>query len=377
MHRQKYLTRYVMRSFLFSAALLVSIGSWTGVASAQSGWKAEWDRLAAAAKKEGVVAVGGPRSRSARVNLLKQWKRDFPGIKMQYTVAGGLAWPKRVKAERSNGKFLWDIYLNGPNVAVFKFSQDNIFDPLVPVLIIPELKEPGTWRRTWDNMFLDSRKRMLGFLSTPSTVWYNAKNVSPAKVKKLGLRILFDPAYKGRIIWQDPRIGGPGINYAVAFYKRFGKEGLRKIIVDQESVFYNRSGAATAAFFRNKGDFVISPRISVIKEHLKAGVEVDVRPFGADAKSAHLSHNGSFLAIFNRAPHPNAAKLFANWMLTKKVQDGFSKATLWNSNRKDVAPTTAAGLDFIPGQKYIRTHVEANQATKRMVQKLTRKFRPN
>ena len=42
------------------------------------------------------------------------------------------------------------------------------------------------------------------------------------------------------------------------------------------------------------------------------------------------------LAMFDKAPHPNAAKVFANWMLTQEAQDQYHKATNDNSRRTDV-----------------------------------------
>ena len=39
--------------------------------------------------------------------------------------------------------------------------------------------------------------------------------VPPAEVKQKGLRILLDPAYRGKTIWTDPRDAGPGQLFAV------------------------------------------------------------------------------------------------------------------------------------------------------------------
>jgi len=44
------------------------------------------------------------------------------------------------------------------------------------------------------------------------------------------------------------------------------------------------------------------------------------------------------LFLMNRAPHPNAAALFANWFLTREGQTVHASTTTTNSRRKDVAP---------------------------------------
>ena len=42
------------------------------------------------------------------------------------------------------------------------------------------------------------------------------------------------------------------------------------------------------------------------------------------------------ITLANKAPHPNAAKLFLNWFLTKEGQTSWAKNTLLNSRRRDV-----------------------------------------
>jgi ABC-type Fe3+ transport system substrate-binding protein len=48
--------------------------------------------------------------------------------------------------------------------------------------------------------------------------------------------------------------------------------------------------------------------------------------------------------VMNRAPHPAAAKLFVNWLLTKQAQEVYAAGTEFNSRRKDVAPVNQTTL---------------------------------
>ena len=348
-----------------------------GAALAQTAGNAEWDRLVAAAKKEGGIAVGGPQQPTARTYIVPRWAKDFPEIPMQFTGAGGADWAHRVKAERSNGKFEWDVRVSGPSDQIFAFATDGVFLPITPAIVLPDLKDPKTWRRPWDEMFLDSGKRMLGVGASPTTVWYNAKTVDPAKVAKAGLGVLLDPAYKGRIAWQDPRLTGPGINLAVLIHEVLGKDGLKRVIVDQDSVFYNRAVQATEALFRGKADFVVAMALDVVPTYAKAGMVFDVRPVGTDAKTAYLAAGGSALTLFDRAPHPNAARLFVNWILTKEIQEGLSQATKWDAVRADVAPVSSGGLRLVASEKYIEVQSQAMLARKVAVWEFVRALRPN
>ena len=41
------------------------------------------------------------------------------------------------------------------------------------------------------------------------------------------------------------------------------------------------------------------------------------------------------MVLFNNAPHPNAAKVFINWILSKDAQSDWSKRAVSNSRRLD------------------------------------------
>jgi ABC-type Fe3+ transport system substrate-binding protein len=354
------------------SVLLIAFGA---SAQAQDG-KTEWDKLIADARKEGRVAVGGPIDPSARVFLSRQWQKDFPGIELNYSVAGGFDWGNRVKAERANGKYLWDVFLNGPNIVMYQHAASGTFAELQSVLVLPELKDPKTWRRPWDDLAMDKSGRMMSMFAYPSAIFYNAKKIDPAKVQSQGLDILLDPALKGRIAWNDPRTAGAGSNYAVMLHELMGRDRLKKLIVEQESVFHSRPTQATEAIMRGKADVVIGIQMSDVPQYKDAGVDVDLRPIGADAKTAFLGFGGAVLAVFTPAAHPNAAKLFANWVLTREVQDGFGKASQWDSVRADVAPVSPDGQRMIPGETYIESQKERMLERREQAMAYIRELRP-
>lgn len=335
-----------------------------------------WDSLVAAAKKEGQVTVGGPIDPAARIYLSRAWQKDFPDIEFNYAVGGGFDWGNKVKFERSNGKYLWDVYLDGPNTTIYEFAKTGVFTDLLPLLVLPDLKDPKTYRRPMDDMFMDHNKRMMAMFSTPSTIWYNAKKVDPAKVERLGLEILFDPALKGRIAWADPRTAGPGSNYAAMLYVLLGKEGLKKIVVDQQAVFYSRPTQVTEALMRGKADVTIAHQMSEMERYREAGIDIDLRPIGTDAKRAYLAAGGAVLAVFQPAAHPNAAKLFANWILTREQQQGFGKAMVVDSARLDVEPASPAPMRYMPSEKYVESQKERMLPTRDEAMAYIRELRP-
>jgi iron(III) transport system substrate-binding protein len=371
----RHARRHALR-LIGAAALALPLAAASHAALAQSGWQAEWNRTLEAAKKEGALAVAGSRSPDARRVMTALWKRDFPDIDLNYTVGSSTSWVPRVLAERGADKFLWDAFCTGPTGG-FTLGQNGALDPLLGHLILPDVKDEKTWNGGFEELFIDNARRVAGPFVQPATVWYDEKKVAPDKVNRLGLAILLEPEYKGKIVWQDPRIGGPGQNYSLLIHEILGEAALRKIVVDQESVFYNSASEATEALVRGKALFLIGVQASTLDQFKGQGIGRNAKPFGNSGKVAFNGVGGMVLAIMNRPAHPNAAKIFVNWMLTKEIQNALADADKFNSLRRDVAPHAAAGMMAIEGEKYVNTSAERILVKKKGVRDLMKKLRPN
>jgi ABC-type Fe3+ transport system substrate-binding protein len=341
-------------------------------------WKADWDRLVAAAKSEGVVSVAGSRSPDVRRVMIERWKQDFPGIDLQYTTGSSTQWMPKMMAEREAGKFLWDIFATGPTGGL-SLSHANALAPLLPLLIRPDVKASDLWEGGIEDFFIDQAKRVAGPFQQPATIWYDSSKVPDEKVKRLGLKVLLDPEYKGKIAWQDPRIGGPGENYSYLILHVLGEEGLKRILVDQQSTFFNAASEATTSVVRGRHWFVIGVQLSTLDNFKKEGLGAAIKPLGTGPKEAFTGTGGMVLAAIDRPAHPNAQKLFVNWFLTKEIQDLLSKTDRLNSMRKDVPPHTDGGLTVLPGQshEYLNTSLERLLAEKKNVRDIVKKYMPN
>jgi len=344
-----------------------------GPAAAQS---PQWDALVAAAKKEGVLVLGGPISVPSRAFLLERWSRDFPDIKMQFTAAAGFQWSNRIRAEREAGNYLWDVFFSGPNVAVYQLAREGVFNSVRDAWVLPELTAPETWRLPLDQAFADEGRRLFTPFQQTVSPFYNAKLVSPEKVEKLGIKVLLEPEYKGKIAWFDPRIGGPGSNDAVFLHKVIGDDDMKRVIVDQDSKFFRNTGQAVEAMVRESAAFVLGVALDrEAAQYRAAGLKFDFRRLGNTATTAYETTGGAVLALIDRAPNPNAAKLFANWILTRDVLRDYVKADQWNTIRADVEPIDPSGLPA-KGESYIAAQREALVADKAKTQDFIRALRP-
>jgi ABC-type Fe3+ transport system substrate-binding protein len=102
--------------------------------------------------------------------------------------------------------------------------------------------------------------------------------------------------------------------------------------------------------------FALGPPVrSLIAPYLQAGAgtNVEIRLFGNKPEVSYVSIGGNCLYVFKNRPHPNAARVFVNWMLTKQVQSDLAKALDMNSRREDVPPAMLPEETRIRGAKYI------------------------
>jgi iron(III) transport system substrate-binding protein len=82
------------------------------------------------------------------------------------------------------------------------------------------------------------------------------------------------------------------------------------------------------------------------------------------------------VAVLNRPPHPNAARVYLNWLLSRDGQTAWSKAVTFASLRQDV-PRDHVDPYVIPkpGVPYLEQHREASVNMKDRVDDFIDSFR--
>src|SRR5215510_15238170 len=128
----------IMRLNLLLFALLQSSG-FCQAADSKPAWQVDWEKIVAAAKKEGEVRLWGDQE-ITHPDIVAAFTKEYPFIK-PVTVSGrvGDLMP-RIIAERRAGKFLADTYSGGlGGRSFFDFHKAGVLDPLKPMLLLPEV----------------------------------------------------------------------------------------------------------------------------------------------------------------------------------------------------------------------------------------------
>jgi len=333
----------------------------TDVLSARANWQSDWDRTVAAAKKEGKVAVITDVTAAIRDALTIPFQEKY-GITVDLFGALGREVPPRIASERKAGRYLWDVFVHGTTTGLESMIPAGAFDPLEPALIFPDIKDPKTWRGGGLE-FLDPNKTLM--VMTPfqrGIIFYNPKLVNAKEFKSY--KDLLDPKWKGKLIMDDPRRAGPGQATFTFFYlhPELGVDFIRALGKQQITILKDYAQEVDA-IGQGRYPVLIGTADFVAEARAKQGIPiaiVDARQLreGADVSPA----NGS-LALFNKAPHPNAAKVYINWLLSKEGQTVFARANGYVSARLDV-PTDHAEPWRVPQAGAIKTYTKAAQQAK-------------
>jgi iron(III) transport system substrate-binding protein len=345
----------------FRAALIFVAALVAAPQAIAQDWSAEKAKLVAAAEAEGEMILFSQPNRAARDFLATEWARAYPKIKLSISAFAGQELEPRMRLERGSGKYLWDLVFTGSTIG-FDLTKDGFIDAFLPEIKDPDIARPEIWGG-WDEAFVDNAKKYVFSTNVAlKSPVYDAKKLSPEKVKAAGLKILFDPELKDKIMWHEPGVPGPGAQFAFYLTRRLSEADLRRFIVGQNVKFVAQQNQVIEALARGTAWLGLGPGNSraLIAPYVQAGVNVDIRKFGPAPELNDVTIGGSTLFVVKNRPHPNATRLFLNWLLSKDVQAGFAKATEQNSRRTDVASVADEDGTPVKGAKYISPQREEN-----------------
>ena len=166
------------------------------------------------------------------------------------------------------------------------------------------------------------------------TVIYNTKLVRRDELRSFW--DLTNPKWRGKIAAYDPRLPGGASNDMRFFYynPKLGPKFIHKLFGDME--------IAIAADRRQVMDWLATGKYALalfasreVDRAKKQGLPVDELT-SIKAEGAHLSSGAGSIALVNRAPHPNAARVLINWFLSRQGQIAWQKHTDRDSLRTDI-----------------------------------------
>lgn len=300
---------------------------------------AEWDALVQAAKGEGKVVVNTFPGSGYRATMTA-FEEKFPGITVEHTTLIVRELATRVVQEQKAGIYGFDVAAIPATTALEVMLPAGAWDPIRPIIFHPEVVGDQYWKGGFERGFLDNSKQYgFGFgWNKSQAVWVNTDEVKPGEITTA--KDLLNPKWKGKMVFMDPRSGGFTANPMTLARIAHGDAYLKSLFIDQEPVFTRDQRQNTEMIIRGGYAVATGPTSILLDDFRAAGVTVNVQPL---ALSDATSLGGWSAWLFKNAPHPNAAKLFTNWLLTKEGQQVFNEFGLQqNSRRSDIAPIDPA-----------------------------------
>ena len=298
---------------------------------------AEWQRLVAAAKKEGKVVIGAPPGSDFRIEAQAALKKRFD-LESEFVQAPGPNLMSKIVAEKQAGAVTVDAFLIGPCTGNSQLKSD-LYEPLAPVMTLPEVKDPAKWfgGHLWaDNQ--SGKNLLYSFVAqmTPS-IYYNTNLVKPQEVRSYN--DLLDAKWKGKIGLRDPRVPGGGLAMWAFLLDTKGEEYLRKLA--QQDMFVSRNARQIADALA-KGSLAMTIGVGYRDFDAFLDANLPVKHLPTLKEGTYVSGGNGILGIVKGSPHPNAAKVFFNWLLSREGQELHNRTAQQPSRRLDV---DAKGLD--------------------------------
>ncbi len=338
--------------FLVIFFLAYSPASFAADSSTQ---RSAWEKTVEAAKKEGQLTLyywGTPLMLDAGA-----FQKAYPEIKVTTVSAMGTDLMQRILAERRGEKFIPDVYVAGI-ASMVVLHKAKVFDPIKNALIQPEVSDKSKWWRGKHTYGDAERSYIFTFTKSPDygSIGFNSKLVDPAEFRSYW--DFLQPKWRSKITVQDLRGGGPGSTPLRFMYYNpdLGPKFLRQLYSGMDATFYRDNRIALD--WLGSGKFSIGFFVQKVEEAEAKGLPV-VQFRQALKEGVGLSSRVGHLALLNRAPHPNAAKVFINWYLSREGQDLFQKLQIGahdpaDSLRIDIAKQQIPAADRRQdGVKYI------------------------
>ncbi len=292
---------------------------------------AEWKQVVEAAKKEGKIVMSGDPSEAWRRSMADLFQQEYPEIKVEYTGMNGRNMQPRIRQERALGQKLWDLVAGGTTTA-YEMKADGFLDPIRP-LLLPENADDNKWFGGLDGLFYDKENKFIPCYSMylQPTVSVNRDFIKESELKSSAQ--LLDPKFKGKIVMQNP-VSGATFSALGNLAFMYGEKFVRDLLSKQNVIVTDDKRQQAEWVVRGKYPIAMGFNDTQLVVFQKQGLGKNVTTL--EDKIIPLGTGLGCVSLFKEAPHPNAARVYINWLLSRNTQMNVSKNVLLNSRRVDV-----------------------------------------
>jgi iron(III) transport system substrate-binding protein len=275
-----------------------------------------------AAKKEGTVVWYATMNTQDMDATANEFMRTHPGIKVESLRLGSSQLPARIVTEQRGGKFNADV-ISGDAFQVTQLAGVGAFDKYTPPETAKFLHGTVDPNGMWVNLYQNT-----------TVIAWNPQRLAADHLKKpTSFADFAKPEWKGKFgfdtgalnwymgLLQQDKNGGPALAQKIAGNAPIKTTGHTQTVTSLET-----------------GEFDATPTAYgyMAYQEKKAGKTIDY------ANPVPLFVTLNPIGLAKNAPHPNAARVFIDWMTSREGQTYISERGGGEvSSRTDVKPNPA------------------------------------
>lgn len=276
-------------------------------------------KLLEAARKEGKLVVYGTMQNDI-FELLQSAFLKKTGIAIDYWRTSSTKVLERALSEARAGKAAFDLVMSTEDSMRILLKEGILarYDSPLNKDFPKEAIDPQLGPR--------ARNHIVGIV-------YNREALKPVDAPK-SLEDLVKPQYRGKLVMADPTLHTTTAQWLTNVHKLLGKEKADKFVRDLAAMKPTLVESFNPAADRlTSGEFAVGITYVyyVYLNGIKRGAPLDY------VRTGKFLGDASYMSLFHKAPHPNAAKAFIDFFLDEESMNLMAKAGEF-VNRKGVYP---------------------------------------
>ena len=321
--------RWISKTVVAAALALLPVAA---LAAAPAGYPANYGGIVASAQKEGTVVVYGTTDTKAVEPLIKDFQALYPGVNVEYNDLNSTELYNRFISEVAAGAGTGDVtWSSAPDLQMKLVNDGHAL-----AYRSPEAVKIPKWAN-WKDLAYGTTYEPISFV-------YNKRMVQAAEVPKSHAefqKLLANPKFKGKVVSYDPERSGVGFMYITQDLKQdknfwnlanaMGANGMK---------VYTSTGAMMERI--SSGEALIGYNIIGSYAFMKSKKDPSI---GFVYPKDYTVVMSRVIFISRQAKHPNAAKLWLDYVLSARGQQIISdKADLFAIRSDIKGETTMASL---------------------------------
>jgi iron(III) transport system substrate-binding protein len=283
------------------ALLAVAASGASGAGAAGPASKAKWAEIVAAAKKEGSVTIYSPQAPTNLQAMAAKFKEKY-GINVTINRNIDSVLLSQINAEIGSGKVQADLWVQA--------SKNYVLGALGNGWAVDAVG-PDLYTKAYDRSQLAKPGKSFIVGTAILAMAWNTQ-LYPKGLKDIP--DLLDPALKGKIGIPQPTAAS-FVDWYLWLEETYGKNFLQRLAAQQPKIYLSSLPIMQAVA---SGEIAASPFVP--------GNALDLKKQGApiEFKLANKGNNWNapfWGIILKQAPHPNAAQVLADFLVTKEGQE--------------------------------------------------------